>query len=102
MKADDSQLIDDFKFYALDDEGNKVEYETLFMFDSPIYGKSYIVYTDNSVDDDGDTNVYASSYDPDRLETLPENELASLDLTPIETDEEWQIIENILEQFQTA
>ena len=100
MKNDDSQLINDFKFYALDDEGNKVECEALFMFDSPVYGKSYIAYTDNTLDDDGDLNVYASSYDPESIETLPGNEHVSLVLTPIETDEEWQIVEELLKKMQ--
>lgn len=100
MENENSHLIDDFKFYALDNEGNKVVCEALFMFDSPIYGKSYIVYTDNSLNDDGETEVYASSYDPNSVEVLPGNEFASLDLTPIETEEEWQIIENILEELQ--
>ena len=35
--------------------------------------------------------VYASIYDPDSDETA---------LTPIETDEEWQIIESILQELQ--
>lgn len=100
MENNDSQLMEDFKFYALDDEGNEFECEALFMFDSPAYNKSYIVYTDNSLDEDGNTKVYASSYNPDSLKAMPGNELVSLDLTPIETEEEWQIIEDILNQFQ--
>ena len=78
-------------FTVLDDEGNEVVCEVLFTFDSEETKKSYIVYTDNKTDDEGNTKVYASIFNPNDEKT---------ELTPIETDREWKIIETILETIQ--
>ena len=81
------------KFKVFDDNGKEVECEVLFTFDSDETGKSYMVYTDNSVDEDGNTRVYASIYNPNQDE---------IKLEPIETDKEWKIIETILEEIQAS
>lgn len=47
-----------------------VECETLFTFESTETGRSYIVYTDNTTDEDGNTTVYASIYDPAAVEFM--------------------------------
>ena len=73
------------------DEGKEIECEVLFTFDSEENGKSYIAYTDNTTDESGSTKVYASIYDPTGADKT---------LQPIETDEEWQVIENILSSIQ--
>lgn len=78
-------------FKVVNDEGKEVECEVLFTFESDETGKNYIVYTDNTVDEEGNTKVYASIYNPDQDETK---------LLPIETDKEWKIIETILEELQ--
>ena len=78
-------------FTVLDDEGNEVVCEVLFTFDSEETKKSYIVYTDNTTDDEGNTKVYASIFNPNDEKT---------ELTSIETDREWKIIETILETIQ--
>ena len=78
-------------FKVVNDEGAEVECEALFTFESEETGKNYIVYTDNSLDEEGNTKVFASIYDPDVDETK---------LLPIETEEEWNVIETILEQLQ--
>ena len=78
-------------FTVLDDEGNEVVCEVLFTFDSEETKKSYIVYTDNTTDDEGNTKVYASIFNPNDEKT---------ELTPIETDRDWKIIETILETIQ--
>ena len=78
-------------FTVLDDVGNEVVCEVLFTFDSEETKKSYIVYTDNTTDDEGNTKVYASIFNPNDEKT---------ELTPIETDREWKIIETILETIQ--
>ena len=79
------------KFTLIDENGKEVEYDVLFTFESDETEKNYIVYTDNTKDDDGNIRVYASVYYPD-------DEDAGLD--PIETDKEWKIIETILETLQ--
>ena len=78
-------------FKAVNDDGIEVECEVLFTFESEETGKNYIVYTDNTLDEDDNTKVFASIYDPDEEETV---------LQPIETDEEWAIIEKILDALQ--
>ena len=78
-------------FKVINDEGKEVECEVLFTFESDETKKNYIVYTDNTLDEEGNTKVYASTYNPDQDETK---------LLPIETDKEWKIIETILEELQ--
>lgn len=78
-------------FKVMNDEGKEVECEVLFTFESDETKKNYIVYTDNTIDEEGNTKVYASIYNPDQDETK---------LLPIETDKEWKIIETILEELQ--
>ena len=90
----------ELKFKAVDAEGRQIDCDTLFMFESPETGKNYIVYTDNSIDEEGNTRVYASIYNPEDLKMSDEQDLAALELIPIETDKEWKIIETILEERQ--
>jgi len=78
-------------FKAVNDEGKEVECEVLFTFESDETKKNYMVYTDNTKDEEGNIKVYASIYNPEK----PESELQ-----PIETDKEWKIIETILEEIQ--
>lgn len=63
----------------------------MFTFDSDETKKSYIVYTDNTLDEEGNTKVYASVYDPTGQNPA---------LMPIESDKEWLVIENILSSVQ--
>ncbi len=78
-------------FTIVNEEGKEVECEILFTFDSDETKKSYIVYTDNTVDEDGSTKVYASVYDPTGQNPA---------LMKIETEKEWLVIENILSTVQ--
>ena len=78
-------------FTVIDDQGKEVKCEVLFTFDSDETGKHYIIYTDDSTDDEGNTKVYASTFNPDQEKTL---------LGAIETEREWKIIETILEGLQ--
>lgn len=78
-------------FTIVNDRGEEVECEILFTFDSDETKKSYIVYTDNTLDEEGSTKVYASVYDPTGQNPA---------LMPIESDKEWLVIENILSSVQ--
>ena len=78
-------------FKIINDEGKEIECEVLFTFESDETKKNYIVYTDNTLDEEGNTKVYASIYNPDEDETK---------LLPIETEKEWKIIETILDELQ--
>lgn len=83
--------MDKNTFTVVNDEGKEITCNVLFTFDSEETGKSYIVYTDNSVDSEGNTQVFASIFDPTTKSTK---------LEPIETEKEWKVIETILETLQ--
>lgn len=75
---------------VVDNDGREIEYEVLLVFTLRKTGKNYVVYTDNTVDDNGNLNVFASIYfkeDDSRLEQ-------------IETEEEWNEIEKRLKKIQ--
>lgn len=78
-------------FQIINEKGEEIECEVLFTFDSEETNKSYIAYTDNTLDEVGNTKVYASIYDKTG---------ESKELMPIETEKEWQIIENIFSKLQ--
>ena len=79
-------------FKIVNDKGEEVVCDVLFTFDSDETNKSYVVYTDNSKDESGNIQVFASTYDPKE-----ENITA---LGPVETEKEWKIIETILDTIQ--
>ena len=91
---------EELKFKAVDAEGRQIDCETLFMFESPETKKNYIVYTANSIDDEGNIRVYASFSNPADLKISEGEDMAALELIPIETEKEWKIIETILEEMQ--
>ena len=78
-------------FSMIDENGNEIVYDVLFTFESDETKKNYIVYTDNSRDESGNIQVYASIYDPEN----PNSKLEA-----ITTDKEWKVIETILETLQ--
>ena len=78
-------------FKVMDENGKEIDCEVLFTFESTETNKNYMVYTDDSIDEEGNTRVYASIYNPGEEE---------LKLTPIETDKEWKIIETVLNELQ--
>ena len=80
-------------FTVTDKSGKTIEYEILFTFDSEETRKSYIVFTDNSLDEEGNIVTYAATYDKN-WETL--------ELQDIETDAEWNVIENLLASIEEA
>ena len=74
------------KIIIKNENGESIECEVLFTFDSEETEKSYIVYTDNTKDELGNIKVYANTYDKDS---------ESGALGQIETEEEWATIESI-------
>lgn len=79
------------KFKVMNELGEEVECQVLFTFDSKETNKSYIAYTDNTLDEVGNVKVYASTYDATGKD---------MRLMPIETEKEWKIIETILNTIQ--
>ena len=78
---------EDAKFVVKDENGVEREFFKLFTFDSEETGKSYIAYTDNSTDENGNVIIRANTYDPTGQD---------LSLQPLTSEKEWKVIENIL------
>ncbi len=74
-------------FTYIDSEGNKKECRILYTFDLAETNKNYIVYTDETLDENGKYRTYASTFDPSK---------ETSELGPIETEKEWKLIEGIL------
>lgn len=71
--------------------GQEIDCETLFTFESEETGKHYIGYTDHSLDKIGKENIYVSSLDP--LEGI--EKLHDLD------DDEMQMVQEVLDQLKS-
>ncbi len=79
---------------VVDDDGNEQLCEVLFTFDSDEFGKSYVLYypVGTDEDDEDDIEIHASAFSP--TEDGQDGELM-----PIESDEEWDMIEEVLNTF---
>ena len=78
-------------FKVIDREGKEIEFEILFTFESDETNKNYMVYTDNTTDEEGNTKVYASVFNPNA---------EPLELLPVETEREWKVIETIITSIE--
>ncbi len=84
------QQENDAHFVVITPTGESIDCEILFTFQSDDFGKDYIVYTDNSLDENGEQRIYAAIYDPEG------NDLA---LQEIKTRAEWEMIDRLLEDY---
>ena len=75
-------------FTVVNNEGKEIKCEVLFTFDSEETGKNYIVYTDNTKDEQGNIKVYASIYNPEDTTKLE----------PITSEKEWKVIQIVLDE----
>lgn len=76
----------------VDEEGNESLYEILFTFDSDEFNKSYVVLYPAGTIDEEDVELQAYSY-------VEDTEGESGQLLPIETDAEWDMVEEVLNTF---
>lgn len=80
---------------VIDAEGNEKLCQILFTLESEEFGKNYVVfYPIESIDDDESEQIQlmAASY--------IENEDGTGELSEVETDEEWALLENAVAQFE--
>ncbi|MFC3883030.1 DUF1292 domain-containing protein [Bacillus songklensis] len=79
---------------VIDENGNEQLCEVLFTFDSEEFGKSYVLYypIGSEQEDDEEIEIHASSFTPG--ENGEDGELQ-----PIESEEEWDLIEEMLNTF---
>jgi len=80
--------MEDKLFTVIDEKGNEIEYEVVLTFTNPDNNKSYVVY---KLPGDENEEVFASLYD--------ENNKEGGDLQPIETEEEWDMLDEVLNAF---
>lgn len=78
-------MLDSSSLYVHDEEGNEKRMEILFTFDDEDHGKKYVVFMDPEAESE---EVFASAYDD------------AGNLIPVETDAEWQMIEEVIGAFQ--
>ena len=71
-------------------DGIEKEFEVLYTFKSNKNNKDYVIYTDNSYDENNNLSIFASIYYPFDLEK---------ELEYIETEEEWEEIEKFLKEM---
>jgi uncharacterized protein YrzB (UPF0473 family) len=71
-----------------DEQGNDLEAVIIMTFESEEFGKSYLVY---QLKDDETGEYFAASFNPEDGDEG--------NLNPIETDDEWDLIEEVLESF---
>jgi len=81
--------MEDKKTFKCVVDNSEKEFEILYTFKSIRTNKDYIIYTDNSYDENKNLNIFASIYYPFDTEKELEN---------IETEEEWEEIERFLEK----
>ncbi|EEO9264074.1 TPA_asm: hypothetical protein GEG69_06705 [Listeria monocytogenes] len=78
--------------WITNEEGKEEAYEILFDFDSEDFDKSYVLYFPAVKGEDEEIEILASSY-------IQDEEGKQGQLKPVETDEEWDMIEEILATF---
>ena len=74
-------------------DGTEVECDILASFDCQDTGKTYVIYTDNENDENGNTQLFASIWDDS--EEVPK-------LLEIESEEEWQMVDELLDRMIDA
>ncbi len=69
-------------------DGTKKQIDKLIGFDDEGTGKSYIIYTDNSTDEEGNVRITAS------IVKEPEN--PNSELEEIKSEREWKVVDTVL------
>ncbi len=73
--------------FKVTENGKEISYEEIHTF--VFNDKTYMIYTDNTEDEDGNICTYAAIYNEDEKK-----------LIPIENDEEWKIVQKELERVE--
>ncbi|WP_125545862.1 DUF1292 domain-containing protein [Levilactobacillus lindianensis] len=89
MNEDQEQIT------LVDENGNEELYDVLFTFESDDFGKSYILIYPSGKSEDEEVDIQAYVLPP---ENDPANPTGG-DLQLIESDEEWDMIESVLNTF---
>ncbi|MCR4595023.1 MAG: DUF1292 domain-containing protein [Clostridiales bacterium] len=82
----------DGKFVIETEDGQNIECQLLFSYDSPKFKKTYIVYTDGAEDENGDLKFYASVVEED----INGEDTA---FSAVNSPEEWEEIDEKLNEY---
>lgn len=77
------------KVFTVLKNGEKINYDVILTYKSTSFDKNYIVYTDNSYDEDNNLKIYAAIYNPDTFEFI----------APVNSNEEWIEINKLLQEI---
>lgn len=83
-----NNMTDKNTFIVISDDGKEIECEVLFAFEDN--NRHFIAYTNNDLDAEGNTKVFASIFDPTEDEPT---------LEPIESEDDWKLVEGILNEL---
>ena len=75
-------------------DGSKVQLDKLITFDDEANNKSYIIYTDNSRDENGNVRISAS--------IVKDSKNPNSELEEIKTEREWKIIDTVLKSTMNS
>ncbi|ADE71612.1 MULTISPECIES: DUF1292 domain-containing protein [Priestia] len=86
--------VEENKITIVDENGNEQLCEILFTFDSDQYNKSYVIYYPIGADqdDEEEIEIHASAF-------TPSEDGQDGELQPIETEEEWDMVEEMVNTF---
>ena len=86
--------VEENKITIVDENGNEQLCEILFTFDSDQYNKSYVTYYPIGADqdDEEEIEIHASAF-------TPSEDGQDGELQPIETEEEWDMVEEMVNTF---
>ena len=91
--ADEKNITpSDDSITLVDEEGNEELYQILLTFESDDFNKNYVLVYPAAADEDEEVELFAFSYEN------PDEDLEG-QLSDIETDEEWDMIEEVLGAF---
>lgn len=76
------------KIFSINKNGEKINYDVILTFKSEINKQDYVVYTDNTYDEENKLRIYAAIYNPLSNEFIKE----------VEEQEEWDEIYKLLDK----
>lgn len=85
-------MMDETHFTIKDDAGNDHVYEILYTFEDDYHICQYIVFTDHSVNEEGQINIFANRYE------IKDGQYV---LYELQDDSEWQMVEDTLEALDS-
>ena len=76
------------KIFSINKNGEKINYDVILTFKSEINKQDYVVYTDNTYDEENKLRIYAAIYNPLSNEFIKE----------VEEQTEWDEIYKVLDK----